>query len=152
VNYRLILKDDINEVVPKGYMLFYNNGSDNLEIISPEDWKKDSRHCYKVNYGVHDYLPYSSYIPDYLDYSNYDPKFYLNRKSNNEILCKTFCRDHCSPSGVRVDEDVNYFIKNTKGFELVSMSCSNNYVKRKVGEFSRDQHFFNVVILYKINE
>lgn len=50
-----ILQEDINldgEIIPKGYILFYPY-FDDLKIMSPEQWIKDSRCCYKVSNEDH---------------------------------------------------------------------------------------------------
>ena len=41
-----LLKKDIilnNEIIPKGYMLFYNASENELEIMSPKEWDNDLR-------------------------------------------------------------------------------------------------------------
>lgn len=50
-----ILQEDIDldgEIIPKGYILFYPY-FDDLKIMSPEEWIKDSRCCYKVSNEKH---------------------------------------------------------------------------------------------------
>lgn len=51
-----ILQKDIkldDKIIHKGYMLFYNGSGNDLEIMSPEEWENDRRHCYKVDDFAH---------------------------------------------------------------------------------------------------
>jgi len=51
-----LLKEDIilnDEIIPKGYMLFYNRSENELEIMNPKEWSNDTRSCYRVNKERH---------------------------------------------------------------------------------------------------
>ena len=72
------------------------------------------------------------------------------------IKCKTFSRNHKSPSRIRVEDDVNYFIEKESlrgDFELISQSHSYQHIPKnpKGGQDDSEEHF-SVTIFYKINE
>lgn len=72
------------------------------------------------------------------------------------IKCKTFSRNHNSPSGIYVEDDVNYFIEeeSKKGkFELISQSHNFQHIpnSNSRGEDNSEDHF-SVTIFYKTDE
>lgn len=70
---------------------------------------------------------------------------------NNIIKCKTFSRDHNSPSGILVDDDVNYFLTKNPNIEIVNISHSSTFTPQRDNAYNpqRERHFFTITIFYK---